>query len=225
MEYNEIVMSSKIDILVKKLAQTRTKGVLFNPYNELSKPTDDRTAPGVRQQNLRIYLSALEKQKPKILCFYYAPSYDESKRSGVPLTNVSIFKRVENILKVSRPFEKATKSRGKPELSSMASIIWDTIEDLNKTIAVWPIIPFYPHKKSGLKMERSFTNKELLTYRPLLSDIVELFEPKIVLSVGKDAHEALKFLKVKHYQLPHPRRNIKNFAASLRKNLKKLGKD
>jgi hypothetical protein len=215
-------MSAKIDILVKKLAQTETESVLFNPYNELTKPTDDRTAPGVRQQNLRIFLNSLEKQKPKVMCFYYAPSYDESKRSGVPLTNVSIFKQVAEILDVERPFEKATKSRGKPELSSMASIIWDTIEKVEKPIAVWPIIPFYPHKKSGLKTERNFSNKELLKYRPLLSDIVEIFEPKVVLSIGKDSHEALKYLKVKHYTLPHPRRSIKKFEAALKRNLRKL---
>jgi hypothetical protein len=215
-------MSSKVNILIKKLAQTETKSDLFNPYNELTKPTDDRTAPGVRQQNLRLYLDSLEKSKPKIICFFYSPSYDESKRSGVPLTNVSNFKDVAEIVKIEKTFEKATKSRGKPKLSSIASIIWSVVEKIDEPIVFWPVIPFYPHKKSGLKTERNFTNKELLKYKDLMVDIVSLFEPEIVLSIGKDAHDALDFLQVKHYQLPHPRRSVKKFESSLKRNLRKL---
>ena len=214
-------MTQKINSLIKKLAQTETKSDLFNPYNELTKPTDDRTAPGVRQQNLRMYLDSLEKSKPQFICFFYAPLYDESKRSGVPLTNVSNFKQVEEVLNIKKSFEKATKSRGKPKLSSVASILWNTVEKIDEPIVFWPIIPFYPHKKSGLKTPRKFTNKELLKYKELVVDIVDLFEPKIVLSIGKDTHEALDFLQVKHYELPHPRRNIKKFEASLKRNLKK----
>lgn len=215
-------MSTKVNSFIKKLAQTRTGSDLFNPYNELTKPIDDRTAPGVRQQNLRLYLNAHEKLKSKVMCIYYSPSYDESKRSGVPLTNISNFGEVNHFLGIEHPFEKATKSRNKPKVSSMASILWNLAERNNAKLLFWPVVPFYPHKKGGLKKVRNFTHKELLDYRNLLSDVVTIFEPKTILSIGKDTDEALSFLKVNHYKMPHPRRSIAKFETALKKELKKI---
>jgi hypothetical protein len=210
-------MTVKANDFVKKLATTKTSNTLFNPYNEFSKLMDDRTAPGVRQQNLRIYLDAHIKLNTKMLWVYLAPTYLEAKRSGVPLTNSALFGQVEEILSTSKHFEKAAKSKRRPNNTMLSSSLWNVADKLNINPLVWPLMPFYAHKKGDLKSRRKPTIQEIEKHKRFLLKIINIYKPKTILAVGKNAKETLDSLGIKTQYIAHPRRSKENFKKNISK--------
>lgn len=210
-------MSTKIDGLVKRLALTDAGKTLFNPYNELIKTTDDRNAPGIRQQNLRLYLKSHAKLKTKTLWVYITPTFEEARRSGVPLANSSSFKDVEEMLNTKRPFEKATRRKRKPNGSPISTNLWSIASSLECNPVIWPAIPFYPHKKDSLSKKRTPKKDEIEKYGWVLKKMVEIYNPKTILAIGKSTKEALDMLEIKSKYVPHPRMGIKAFKRKVSK--------
>lgn len=204
-------MLATVNNLVKKLATHITEKNAFNPYNQLSKATDDRTAPGIRQQNLRLYLESHEKLKTKVIWAYLFPTYEEAKRSGVPMGNSNTFRQIEEILNTDRKFEKATKIKRIPNSSSMSEILWNTAEEIGINPIIWPVIPFYLHNPGARKTKRKPKADEVEMYGEYFKLILEIYQPKNILAIGKDTKNALDQLKIKSKYIQHPRRGIKAF--------------
>lgn len=213
-------MSGRVNNIVKELALTKTNNRIFNPYNELSKSTDDRTAPGVRQQNLRLYLNTHLKNKTKVLWVYSSPTFLEAKRSGVPLLNESLFSKAEGVLKPDRHFEVATKSKKRPDNTVISSVIWDVAEELGINPIIWPAIPFYTHRKGKVKAKRKPTMAEIIKYKHFLENIIALYKPDHILAIGREAEQALKSIGIKPVYVNHPRSGKGDFANKVKKYIK-----
>jgi len=207
---------------VRKLATTKTSKTLFNPYNELSKPVDDRTAPGVRQQNLRLYLNSHYALHTKMLWVYFSPTYTEAKRSGVPLVNFTTFRKAESVLNTEKHFEKATKSRKRPSSTVISSTLWSVADELGINPIIWPVIPFYAHVAGKLSVKRKPTPQEINKYKHYLEEILQIYKPEKVLAIGKEAEEAMKILGIEAGYIEHPRRGKKAFKTAIAKHLKKI---
>jgi uracil-DNA glycosylase len=210
-------MTAKISGFVRKLATTATGDMLFNPYNEFSKMSDDKTAPGLRQQNLKLYLNSHMKLKTNKMWIYLAPTYLEAKRSGVPLANASIYRKVESILNAEKLFEKATKTKNRPNNTTLSTSLWNAANELNIHPIIWPVIPFYAHKENRLKSKRSPTQKEIVKYRVFIDKVIAVFKPTTILAVGKGTKEALDMLKIKSHYVKHPRSSKKEFKRNVSK--------
>ena len=212
-------MATKIDNFVKQLALTDTGDMLFNPYNQLNKALDDRTAPGVRQQNLRMYLRSHAKLRTKIFWVYFSPTYQESRKSGIPLINSSLFKKAQNILDINKPFEKATKSKTKPSNTFLSRALWNAAQDLEINPIIWPVIPFFAHKKDAITKKRKPKVAEIEKYGFILKDLINMYKPKHIFAIGKEAEDALKRLEIKAIDLPHPRKGREKFKKLVSKKL------
>jgi len=210
-------VTAKINGFVKRLATTDTGDKLFNPYNEFSKDFDDRTAPGLRQQNLRLYLNSHTKLKTNKLWVYLAPTFFELKRSGIPLTNNPVFKKVEGILSTNKHFENTSKTKMNINNTTLASSLWNVASELDINPLIWPLIPFYPHRKGKPSTKRKPKQEEIVKYRWFLDAIIATYKPSTILAVGKDTKEALDLLKIKSHYVNHPRRSKKRFKRAVSK--------
>lgn len=209
-------MTAETNNLVKKLARTKTKDTIFNPYNEFTKSLDDRTAPGIRQQNLKLYLNSHISLKTKMLWVYCSPTYLEAKRSGVPLVNAVLFDKVEDILKTSKHFERATKSKKKLSNTAMSSTLWNVVSELGINPIIWPVIPFYTH---NLVSKRKPTDREIIKYKWFLMQILDIYKPTTILAIGRDTQKALQVLGVKAIYIEHPQRGKKAFKKEIVENI------
>lgn len=204
-------MGAKINEFIKELAITSTGNILFNPYNELNKNFDDKTAPGTRQQNLRLYLNTHDEIKTNKLWVYLSPTYTDLKRSGVPLTNTSVFKKVEGIIGTDKHFESTSRTKAAHNIAPLSTNLWNVADELDINPIIWPLIPFYPHKKDNPKSKRKPNNEEILKYRYFLDTIIEIYNPKTILAIGKDTKEALDLLKIKSHYVEHPKSSKERF--------------
>lgn len=210
-------MKATITQLVKKLALTKTEDNLFNPYNEYSKMTDDKNAPGLRQKNVRLYLNSHQELNTKIILLYLAPTYYEAKRSGVPLVSADQFKDTQDSLETEKKFEKATKIRIEANSTVFSSVLNEVSEELGINPLVWPVIPFYAHKPGDTSVRRKPSQGELLKYREFIDHIIEIYSPKTLLAIGKDTLAATDLLKIKADYIEHPRRGKSAFKKALKK--------
>lgn len=189
---------------IKELARIETSDTLFNPYNEVSSPSDKNTAPGIRQQNLRLVLNAYYKSKPDMIWVFETPSYLEAKNSGVPLVNQANFLQVKQILDLKRNIERAVKSKETPDKSLTASVIWRIIEEMEIKPLIWNACPFYPHKKNNIAAGRNISKKELIEHKILFTKLTDIYKPKSICAIGKGAKRAMDILEIKTKYLDHP---------------------
>ncbi|MDC0449155.1 hypothetical protein OAL67_00945 [bacterium] len=204
-------MAVNIKGFVQKLARTQTGDTLFNPYNQLLPGIDDKTAPGVRQQNLRLYLKSHDNLNTKTLWVFGNSNQSEARRSGIPLVGSTTFKTAEDVLDTTRRFEKATKSGSTGHSTTISSVLWNVAQELDINPLIWPILPFYPHKKEKPLSTRRLTKDEILEHKYFLSKIIEMYKPKNILAIGKEAEEALELLGIKAKFANHPKRGKEKF--------------
>lgn len=208
-------MRKSLNGLVKGISSENTGDTLFNPYNEFCRSVDTNTAPGIRQQNLRIYLQAHKKQGTQILWVYLNPTRTEFTRSGVPLVNSSQFNKIEELLDSKKRFEKATKTKRKPKKTIISTTLLDVAQGQNRSPLVWPVVPFYPHSKTSFNRSRKPTSTEIKEYSKYLLQIIEMYEPRRIYAIGNESKEILDSLNVKSTILPHPRRGLDKFKKAL----------
>jgi uracil-DNA glycosylase len=199
-------MVRKLEDFVEQLSVTQ---VTCNVYNQYSYDCEENK---VRRDNLLIYLKKMHKLKPKILLVGEAPGYRGCRLTGVPFTSehllmnnmegLKLFGRQEGyrlVLDKDKLFKEAT-----------ATIIWETLLKYDMTALAWNAFPFHPHKKDDGQSNRAPLNKELIIGEKPLLQMIQMFNIKQVVAVGRKAEQTLHKLNINSHRVRHPAQGGKN---------------
>ena len=172
--------------------------LLFNQYNSRNPDIDLPYADEIRQENLRNYLRSFS-ERPSAIVIGEAPGWRGCRFSGVPFT--SEFQLCSGGL----PFEGKQSSAGlSPYKESSATIFWKRMSNYHPCFLAWNCIPFHPHKSNNPLSNRTPTDKEILAYLALLSELLALLRPRQIVAIGRSAERALKKMDIPFTYVRHP---------------------
>lgn len=184
--------------LLKELSQRKSSEIVFNQYSDSN-----------ILNNLKVYFSYLLENNHNILIVGEAPGYLGCKLTGIPFTSGSIIKQSSNNI-----FKKITNKIFLEKIISenTATIIWDFFKEKNTVPILWNSFPFHPHKKGNEKSNRRPTRLEVDEGKKYLRLIFNLFNPKIIGSLGRVGESILKdtFPEKEIIYIRHPSHGGKN---------------
>jgi uracil-DNA glycosylase len=171
---------------------------LFNLYNSVNPQFDLPEAATIRRANLFSYLESLP-ERPPVLLVGEAPGWHGCRFTGVPFTSEA------QLASGSLPFQGGYSSHsGTPHAEASATIFWRALKAHHLHFFVWSSVPFHPYKAGEPLSNRTPSRQELHSFLPVLSEVIRLLSPKLVLAVGRQAQQALKWLDIQALPLRHP---------------------
>lgn len=185
---------------VEALADLRFKDT-FNPYSESCGDFDHDDAPAIRRTNLKLVIDAALEHRADSLWIARDLGYRGGRRTGLALTDeahLSDHSGLYGDLRLAR----ATKGPAFTERT--ATVIWQTLNRINRPVFLWNVFPLHPHEPDDPQSNRCHTRAEREACRPLLAWLLEALEPKIVVAIGRDAQLALTDLGIEARQVRHP---------------------
>lgn len=199
-------MIRKLENFVEELA---TMEVPTNVYNQYSYKYKENQ---VRRENLRIYLKKMAEIKPQVIFIGEAPGYRGCRLTGVPFTSEDL---LMNNIKGLQLFGREAGYRLEAEKDKLfkeatASIMWETFLKYNIIPLGWNAFPFHPHKEGMPESNRTPLQKELFIGEGPLLQMLEIFNIKQVVAVGRKSEGSLKRLNISAHQVRHPAQGGKN---------------
>lgn len=191
---------------VDNLAIIKTTQNVCNQYDYTS------TQNEIRRNNLLIYLREIYKLNPGIILIGEAPAYRGSRITGVPFTSEYL---LMNDMNWRNLFGKKVRFRlpckeDKLTKTPTSTIIWETIIKYGMLALFWNAFPFHPHRAGNLKTNRAPSKKELsIGINPLLK-LIEIYEIKHAIAIGRKAEKSLSNLGFPTYYVRHPAQGGKN---------------
>jgi len=211
---------TEIDTFIDVLSRTRTED---DAYNEYAK-TGDGANNALRRDNLRRYLQTMAERQPRTLLVMEAPGYRGCRLTGVPVTSRKVL--LEGVPALHMFGEQAgyrrTDDAGFDHIygEQSATIVWNTLADLQRVPLIWNTFPFHPHKAEKPLTNRRPRKAEMRDGARLLSYLLDLYGPKQVIAVGNVAHETLLDLGIACDKVRHPAQGGKrDFVAGLHRLL------
>ncbi len=171
----------------------------FNPFSARDDEHDLPDAPKIRTQNLRKYLEAMERLKPRIAFVAEAPGYRGMRRTGIPLSSEVLLPKISEFL--GTEFKKATGTKAMSETT--ARVVWEVIEEIEEPVLLWNAVMVQPTAEDGYH-NRTPGKKEILAFQDILKEILGEFKPEMVFAVGRTAERALKMLGINAIYVRHP---------------------
>ncbi|MCG2685784.1 uracil-DNA glycosylase [Candidatus Parcubacteria bacterium] len=182
-------MSIAEDLVAKIAVLDSSAADLFNPYSDICSSEDHNDSPGIRRENLiRYFVGQLEK-KPEYLWVCEAPGYRGCRRTGLALISENLLEKTAKDLGLDGPFRQATKTGPVAEYS--ANAVWGMIDRVPGIPLVWNAYPLHPFKKGDPLTNRRPRKAEIEAGRHILMSLVEIFQPRVVVAVGRVAEELL----------------------------------
>ncbi len=198
-----------------QLSTQKDQKLLFNPFKDICKLHDLKNADKIRINNLKIYLEAQERNKPRHLWVAEAPGYNGSRRSGVYLVSEKQFEETSKILN-SKPFNKATTTEAKDSITAKA--IFNMMKELNEFPLTFDIMPFHPFKNNIPLSNRTPTKKEINNNIHYMKVLIDWFKPKQIIAIGRKAETALKEMNINCIYVRHPAQGgQKEFSEGIKK--------
>ena len=149
----------------------------------------------IRRQNLRLYLRAMAARGGRDLLVLEAPGYRGCRLTGVPVTSRKVLLEGISRLNMFGPesgfqdVSDAGFSRVYGEQS--ATILWQTLAELQVLPVIWNTFPFHPHKAGQPLSNRRPRRAELELGATFLKRMLDMWQFDQVIAVGRVAHEAL----------------------------------
>ncbi len=163
----------------KKLTRRSSGSGVFNPYkNEFI------------LNNLKHYLEYLYDNKyNEVLLIGEALGFSGGRLTGLPFSSGELIMHSD--------YEIFKDLRSKMEIEVVegertASMIWETLSQYNTVPIFWNAFPFHPYQKRKPKSNRAPTQKELQEGRFYIEELVKIFEPKMIASIGRKGQSALQ---------------------------------
>jgi uracil-DNA glycosylase len=189
-----------IHTLVETLAHMPAPPDTVSLYSPTSLDNDSRRA------NLTRYLLALHARQAQVLMVMEAPGYRGCRVTGVPVTSRKVM--LEGVRELDFFGEGYSDTHEPPFLSfyseQSATIVWAYLAQVGILPIIWNTFPFHPHKPDNPLSNRAPRASEIALGLPFLAQILAIFAPKQVISVGNVAHGALETLSVAHTKVRHP---------------------
>ncbi|SFV61367.1 hypothetical protein MNB_SV-3-1071 [hydrothermal vent metagenome] len=165
--------------IINKLRLRPSTDTVFNPYQ------NEAVA-----NNLKLYFEYLYSTNQKdVLLIGEAPGYAGCRITGIPFTSGELFRNSE--LEI---FKKLNQDifLEKIEGEKTASIVWNYLENKSKLPVFWNSFPFHPFNTNNEKSNRTPTNEEIEEGKIYIQELVEIFKPKIIASIGRKGEKVLK---------------------------------
>lgn len=189
-----------IEKFIDDLAKIKNSDCFYNQYSY------EYEVNSIRRNNLLLYLKQIKKLKPKIMLCGEAPSYRGMRLTGVPFTSRKILKKgiekfylfgEEKGYKVTDEFEGVNSE-------PTATMIWETMVNLDISFVGWNAFPFHPFKKGDVQSNRLPTTQEVKIGEKFLEELIDYFKIKKVVAVGNTAFTTLSNLEIKCDKVRHP---------------------
>lgn len=193
--YRQTHVPKKIEKFVESLAHTKPTQHSVNPYSYEKKEN------GIRRRNLAEYLAARLDSDVSVLLVSEAPGYRGTRRTGVPFSSEKII--LTHPFFTSRKFF-SVENADNPMAESSASIVWETMDELQFYPLIWAAFPLHPHQPGNEESNRAPTQEEMLIGQTSLQSLMEIFEITTVAAVGRAAEKALGMLNIAAIQIRHP---------------------
>lgn len=190
-------MANDFDFFIAKLASAKGMVNVVNQYSYNSVHNE------IRRNNLLIYLNQMKKINPQLLLVGEAPGFNGCRFSGVPFASEYILLKNTSLFGKHRGYEK-TKENNKIKKEQSATIVWETMNNLNAIPLLWNAFPFHPHQPNIIDKNRTPTRKELDIGLCFLTEIINLFNIKIIIAVGNNADISLSSINLEHKKVRHP---------------------
>lgn len=187
-----ISMEKEITELISSLASVDPVGSFDNPYS----------SPGARH-NLAVYMEYSLRARTEIILIGEAPGYRAGMLTGIPFTCP------RNIAQSGAPFFKEKRQElqcGGSVWEASSSAVWEVLERLNSHVLLWNVFPFHPYKKGEPTSNRQPFSKEVQIGSRFLDSILDIFQPKNILAVGRLSERVISSnKKVSNYRyVRHP---------------------
>ena len=187
--------------LIEQLAATRTGPNLVNPWADEGPELDVPGAAALRRANLAAYFKLIVARQPRLLIVGEAPSQRGCRFSGIIFTS-------EYTL-ATHPFFRAggfarTSRQPRPWREASATIVWETMDLLERPAALWAAVPFQPHQPGVPLSIRTPTRLEQENALPFLAAVRQSFPQALVVAAGRIAERSLKSLDVPCLYVHHP---------------------
>jgi hypothetical protein len=193
---------NEIKKLILKLGSIDTPKTVFNPYKDVCNIHDKNNAPAIRRKNLEILLNYHYRSKTNTIWIFEANSYQGGRRSGVPFVNELMYEEIENILGIKESFKKATKTNNKVALTT--KMAWNLVKELNIIPFMWESASFHFYNRNNPFSNRPVTKDESILYKDILMDVLNIFKPKKIISVGRSSERILNYLNIENNYVRHP---------------------
>lgn len=192
-----MVASSFVDML----ADVDLPGV-FNPYRDFCRDNDLPDAAKIRRENLRNFIVAAREAGNPSLWVGRDLGYLGGRRTGIALTDEAHISDLSAKYPDMRPLRKAT--RGPSVAERTATVFWRMIRQIDEAVFTWNVFPFHPHHMGNSFSNRCHTAKERRSVEPLLTELIEILEPRQIVAIGNDAETGLLDLGLECAKLRHP---------------------
>ena len=203
--------------LVADLARTPAPPDSANPY------ADDEPGGRVRQANLLLYLRHVAMRNPPALLVAEAPGYRGTRLTGVPFSSRTLL--LDGVPEVgmfgaANGYAMPPDAENAARREATATIVWETLVDLQVVPIVWNSFPFHPHQPGQPQSNRPPRRGEVELGRGFLMRMLELFPVQVVVAVGNTAADTLTWLEIPHEKVRHPSQGGKrDFITGMRRIL------
>jgi hypothetical protein len=185
---------------VNSLAKVRLPHV-FNPYADCCEVHDRADAVRRRKKNLELFLEATLEKRVEEIWIARDLGYRGGRRTGVPLTD-EIHLDVVSRLLGGIALRRAT--RGPAVAERTAAVVWKVLTHIEQPVVLWNVFPFHPHERDDQFSNRCHTVAEREQTLPLLKILIEMFKPRRLVAIGRDAQLALRDLDIPVVTVRHP---------------------
>ncbi len=204
-------MTDRFEPLLAALSAYEGDEATFNPY--------DGSSPYGRARLANLHSFLTQRQQADTLLLMEAPGYRGCRVTGVPVTSRRVMSSplLHGGLFAPMPDEQVEPAF-RPYLSEQsATIVWQTLADLQLAPLLWNAFPFHPHPPQQPAANRTPRAAEAQAGLAYLQALLAVIDVRRVVAVGNVAARALSTLGVDHTQIRHPAQGGKNdFVRGLR---------
>jgi hypothetical protein len=193
-------MTKQFAHFIDQLAAAELPAAAYNQYASVS------SANLIRRENLRLYLQQMQGLEPKILLVGEAPGYRGCRFTGVPFSSEFILLQglaEINLFGAWRGYQKTDEC---PQVwkEATATILWQVLMQLQVIPLLWNAFPFHPFQGDCLLSNRTPTRQELKIGRVFLTELIDLFQPQLIVALGNQAEITLKQMGIICPKVRHP---------------------
>jgi hypothetical protein len=185
---------------VSLLADVQLPAV-FNPYSDCCAIHDHANAAQTRKKNLETFLEAALRSKVETIWIARDLGYRGGRRTGVPLTD-EVHLNIVGQFFGGVTLKRAT--HGPVVAERTAAVVWRVLSRINQPVLLWNVFPFHPHQPNDNLSNRCHSATERALTIPLLQILIEMFRPKRLVAIGRDAQLALKDIGIPVSAVRHP---------------------
>lgn len=199
-------MENILKEFIENLANIEATPNVYNQYDYTSKGNE------IRRHNLLIYLEKIYTLSPKVIFVGEAPGYRGCRLTGIPFTSEHL---LMNNMVGTKFFGKEAGyklvcEKNKLMKEATATIVWETLIKYDILPLSWNSFPFHPHKPGISESNRTPLKNEIVLGEKPLIRIIEIFNIKHAVAIGRKAEGSLKKLNVSAQYVRHPAQGGKN---------------